>query len=62
MAYLLLAADPDEKVWTVIAQSDSPDDILDEIDKGDPSLRIAINTDDYITFDTREGKSDGERT
>jgi len=57
MAYLLLVADPDEKQWTVIMQSDNPDEVLDEIDKGDPSLRIAINTDDYITFDTRESGS-----
>lgn len=59
MPYLLLAADPEEKVWTVIAQSDDPDEILDEIDKGDPSLRIAINTDDYITYDTREEPGNG---
>lgn len=58
MTYLLLAADPVEKKWTILVQSDTPDAVLDEIDKGDPSLRIGINTDDYITFDTRE--SDNE--
>lgn len=54
MAYLLLAADPEDKIWTVIAQSDNPDEIIDAIDHGDPSLRIAINTENYVTFDTRE--------
>lgn len=54
MTYLLLAADPDEKVWTILVQSDNPDDILDEIEKGDPSLRVGINTDDFIQFDVRD--------
>ncbi len=54
MTYLLIAADPVEMKWSVIVQSDSPDEILDQIDKGDPSLRIGINTDDFITYDTRE--------
>lgn len=58
MTYILLAADPEEKIWTVIAQSEDADEILEEIDKGDPSLRIAINTDNYITYDTREESSD----
>jgi hypothetical protein len=54
MTYLLLVADPEEKVWSIVVQSETPDAVLDEIDKSDPSLRIGINTDDYITFDTRE--------
>lgn len=54
MTYLLLVADPEEKQWSVLMQSDDPDKIINEIDKGDPSLRIAINTDNYINFDTRE--------
>lgn len=52
--YLLLAADPDEGQWTILHQSSNPDEILDMIDKADPSLRIAINTADFITYDTRE--------
>lgn len=58
MAYLLLAADPEEKVWSVIAQSDDADEIIEAIDQGDPSLRIAINTENYITYDVRE-ETDG---
>lgn len=52
--FLLLAADPEEGVWSIIAQSDNPDIILDAIGMGDPSLRIPINTQDYVTFDPRE--------
>lgn len=54
MAYLLLVADPVENEWTIIAQSDNPDELIDEIAERDPSLRIVINTENYITFDTKE--------
>jgi hypothetical protein len=54
MAYLLLVADPEENVWSVIAQTDDANDIIDEIEKHDPSLRIVINTETFITFDVRE--------
>jgi hypothetical protein len=54
MAYLLLVADPEENEWTIIAQSDNPDKLIDEIGERDPSLRIVINTENYITFDTKE--------
>jgi len=54
MAYLLLVADPEENEWNVIAQSDNPDTLIDEIAERDPSLRIVINTENYITFDTKE--------
>jgi hypothetical protein len=54
MAFLLLVADPAEKVWSIIAQTDDPDDLIDEVGQYDPSLRIVINTETFITFDTRE--------
>jgi len=54
MAYLLLAADPDENVWTILLQSDSADDLIDEIQSEDHSHRIVINTENFITYDTKE--------
>lgn len=54
MAYLLLVADPEEKVWSIIAQSDDADEIIDEVQEHDPSLRIVINTETFITFDIKE--------
>ena len=58
MTFILLAADPDEKQWTVLMQSENADPLLDEIDKEDSSLRFIVDTNRYITFDTR--KSDDE--
>ena len=54
MPHLLIVADPEENDWNVIAQSDNADDIIDLVDEYDPSLRIVINTDNYITFPTKE--------
>lgn len=59
MPYLLLVADPEEKIWSVIAQADDPDEIIDDIGEQDPSLRIVINTDNFITFDTKESDNGG---
>lgn len=53
MPYILLVADPQEKQWSVMMQTDSSDDIINEVDKHDPSLRIVLHTDNFITFDTR---------
>jgi hypothetical protein len=61
MPYLLLVADPEENDWNVIAQANDPDKLLDEIAKHDPSYRIVINTDNYITFDTTEETDNGTR-
>lgn len=60
MTYLLLVADPEEKVWSIIAQSDDADSIIDEVAQHDPSLRIVINTETFITFDLRE-QDDGKQ-
>ena len=54
MTYLLLVADPEEKQWSIIVQSEEADDIIDEVGEHDPSLRIVINTEQFITFDTKE--------
>lgn len=54
--YLVLAADPVEGEWSIIHQSDDADAALDFLNDGmpnDPSLRIAINTADFITYDTK---------
>lgn len=54
MPYLLLVADPDENDWNVIAQADEADEIIDMVDDYDPSLRIVLNTDNYVTFPPKE--------
>lgn len=51
--YLILATDPENVDWTILLQTDDADEALDfwQDNKDDPSLRIAINTGDFITFD-----------
>lgn len=51
--YLVLATDPDTVDWTILLQTSDADVALDywQDNQDDPSLRIAINTGDFITFD-----------
>lgn len=59
--YLILASDPDDVQWTILLETENADEALDywTENKGDPSVRIFINTGDYITFDPNEVKNDG---
>lgn len=54
--FLVLACDPEEGQWTILMQTDDADKLLDywNDNEADPSLRITINTADFITFGTEE--------
>jgi hypothetical protein len=63
MSYLILAADPVEKKWSIVHQSEDINLALDywNDQPKDESLRITVNTDDFITFDTEEVKDDEQK-
>lgn len=51
---LILAADPDEGVWSIVLQTDDKNEVLEfwERQPKDTSKRIQINTGDFIDFPT----------
>lgn len=59
--YLILATDPEEINWSILLQTTDVDEALDfwKDNKADPSLRIMINTSNFITFEVDEEESDG---
>lgn len=50
--FIILAADPDEGVWSIVLQTTDQDQALDfwAKNQNDPSKRIMLNTADFITF------------
>ena len=50
--FLVLAADPSDEIWTVALQTSNEDEALDFWNDvpGDKSLRIMIDTSNYINF------------
>lgn len=52
MRFVILAQDPDEKLWSVVHQSDEADGALDfwkEV-PDDPSDRIMLDTEQFVYF------------
>lgn len=49
---LVLACDPNEGQWSIVLQTDNPDEAIEfwENQPKDNSRRITINTASYITF------------
>lgn len=55
--YLILATDPEKVEWSILLETEDADEALDywSDNKADPSLRVFINTGDFITFQPEAG-------